>query len=222
MNPKFRNLAVAVLTVIALAPKAMADVRLPCVPELDRGPGTYRPCPQPSPYPGPKPCNFLRPCPSPFPGPRPLSELQTKTTAITAAVSDKNLDKASTGLDGLFTGAGSQGGKSAEAASVVVPASYSPISGAEGFQARMSPAGDVSGYPVVSASAGRVEVPDLQVSAQAGRVATDAAIALAAQRALEAAARRANEAANRYVNRDQTKESIEKYGGCRMKNTCPK
>jgi len=39
---------------------------------------------------------------------------------------------------------------------------------------------------------------------------------------VRSAVEKANEAAERYVNRDQTQESIEKYGGCRMKGTCDK
>jgi hypothetical protein len=43
-----------------------------------------------------------------------------------------------------------------------------------------------------------------------------------AQRRAEAAARAAEEALRRNAERDQTAESKEKYGGCRMKGTCGK
>ena len=70
------------------------------------------------------------------------------------------------------------------------------------------------GRPLVERMDGNHEAKIITVGAS--DAVRDAVIGAVVDKVIE----KTSEAVTKYVDRDQTKESIEKYGGCRMKGTC--
>lgn len=150
----------------------------------------------------------------------PSSEFNTlgqQVGAITTAMGNQDMSKASEGLNGLFTGSGSK--KDSTGSSLVVAGDWKAASrlGLPASRPQTSRRRDVpTGLMALRVDEETQGAKFITVGAK-----EDAAIALAIALA-EKAARAAEEAARRYAERDQTEESKKKYGGCRMNNTCPK
>lgn len=167
------------------------------------------PEPQPWPKPRPKPCKPWEGCEYPV---VPLSSLESKAASLNAAIVEGKFDQAGAGLDGFYTGSMSkEKGSSAVVAAgdwAVVPPTEVALS-----KFRLTSRGGESRSSIEGLKANGVgEFKILPVGLK-----EDAAKAI-----VKEGAKRAVEAIEKYVERDQTKESIEKYGGCRMKGTCPK
>lgn len=145
--------------------------------------------------------------------PQSWSDLQTKTSGISAAIADGKMDKASESLDGLFTGAGSKA-KGSESSAVAAGAwMIEPRTDTGLSKFQFAPRGS-EGRPLVERMDGNHEAKIITVGAS--DAVRDAVIGAVVDKVIE----KTSEAVTKYVDRDQTKESIEKYGGCRMKGTC--
>jgi len=170
-------------------------------------------CPKPRPHPFPD-CRY-RPCRPDFD--RGIVQIQAQAADITGAISDGKMDQASEGLNSFFTGSGAKGDSSQ---GVVVAAgewSASPSVAVELTQFKSSSHREVV-IPLIErdgdARFGGARVVPVGFGREVG-VGVGIEI-------IKEGVKQANEAAERYVNRDQTNESKEKYGGCRMKGTCSK
>lgn len=163
------------------------------------------PEPQPWPKPRPKPCKPWEGCHDPI---VPLSSLKSKAASLTAAIADGKLDEAGAGLDGFYAGSASK----EKGSSAVVAAGDWAVEPRESMGLSM---------PTYTPK-GRSPLPSIE-DARIIKVGIGEDLAKeAAKRIIIEGAKKAKEAIEKHVDRDQTKESIEKYGGCRMKGTCPK
>lgn len=137
-----------------------------------------------------------RPFPRPFPKPQP-----------------KPWDDAS--LDNLFTGSALKQ-KGSEAAVPVSAGDWTVEPRAEAGLSKFSPlTREARAIPLIERDGG-AGAKIVKVGA-----VRDTAINLGAT-VISEGVKAASDAATKYAERDQTKESIEKYGGCRTKGTCSK
>jgi|GEM_PF-2900536 len=235
---KVTKFAVAVL---ALSTFAAPAVRAQSLPASARVPADVRP--QPFPYPCP---TFPRPTPGPtyrpttdcgrsgpiiqpiHPNQTPPVSAEPYNTVVNrriTLISDAFGRGGAASLDALFNGSASRSGP-VDATPVLAAESMEAVPREATLSARRvmlmgrevpapAPVERFQGARIV-----QVQFKQVVQAAAAGAVATKV-VEAAAQKANQAA-QAANQAVNNYVNRDQTKESIEKYGGCRMKDTCPK
>lgn len=160
---------------------------------------------------------------------RPMDALNAKTAAITGAIGDKNMDKASEGLENLFSGAGSKSGRSGAAETESGAVYAGDWTGTKSYPGLPSSVSDARGA-YESAARRAVPRPELGVGTlttskkpkmsayQAAEVVGGAVVGEIIRRGIDAA----EKALDRYADRDQTQESKEKYGGCRMNGTCDK
>lgn len=212
--------AVGVLLALCSAAQAATTVAL------------YRPNPDP-------PCgDYIDDCPKPWDKGNPdrdqryhiLSGLGRQTSELSKAVQGGNLDKAGEGLSALFTGSAAKSGGS-EVGAVYAGAS------SQASSAMTSTAPEVL---ILSGSArglrgiDEVVVPSMIVpkndEPEKGygkgnlRLAglTEVVGGVVVKVIVEKGIEKANEAIEKHVERDQTQESIERYGGCRVKGTCDK
>lgn len=137
-----------------------------------------------------------------------LLNLKAKAADLSAAVSDGKMDKAGESLNGLFAGAGSKE-KGSETAAVAAGTWTTAPRRVLGVRKGRNPS--VEREDGVPAPAFRnVDCGDKDgCRSETGKVVED--VVKAVTKPIE-----------KYVERDQTKESIEKYGGCRVKGTCSK
>lgn len=142
-----------------------------------------------------------------------MGGLEQGAGLISQAVADGDNGAVAKNLESFFAGAPSRGGQ--EQTAVAAGGSWNFSGGFErGFAA-----GDVrkrldKRHPVPQPRIEEEQSPIVLVGA------VDTAVGAIGGYIIEKGIEKADKALNDYVNRDQTKESIDKYGGCRMKGTC--
>lgn len=208
--------AAALLLAATTAAHAAATSRLPGFPGPGKNCGDYiDDCPRPG-----DDCFGETDC---LPRRRTLDSFRAQTAAVTAAVGNHDLDKASEGLERMFVlGAEKSGG--------VVFAGAQPTGPDEGVSG--IPPQPKTEKPRAWSARAALTVPSPRQFGAGGRqtqgrivlvgaegTVRDLAINLGATVIAEGVKKGAD-AIERYVDRDQTQESIKEYGGCRLQGTC--
>lgn len=153
---------------------------------------------------------------SPSARPNEFSSLGRQAGAISAAVGKQDMSGASEGLNGLFTGSGLK--RDASGGSLVAAGEWRIAPRLDLATHRSRPSSRRDEPAGISTLGGDREGHGAKfITVSVGGAAAEEALRRAAE-----AARKAEEALRRHAERDQTEESKQKYGGCRMNNTCPK